>query len=116
MTASDNLKVALLEGKRLNGDPVKEESVHPEQERRRRTDVDDDRLASAVASGVKRGIHELLADEETMDRFWETGYKKLTAHVGNNASQWVGRRILAALIAAVFVWALAWMMKNGAIK
>lgn len=85
-------------------------------ERRRRTDVDDDRLASAVAHGVKQGITELLDDRELMDRFWEAGYSRITAHAGNNASQWVGRRILAALITAIFVWALAWMVKDGAVK
>lgn len=74
------------------------------------------KLADAVALGVRQGIRELLDDHEAMDKFWETGYQRLTAHAGNNASQWVGKRILAALITAIFVWAFAWMVKHGAIK
>ncbi len=74
------------------------------------------KLADAVALGVKQGINDLLNDRELMDKFWEAGYSRITAHAGNNASQWVGKRILAALITAVFVWALAWMVKHGAIK
>jgi hypothetical protein len=73
-------------------------------------------LSMAVAEGVVQGLKIALKDEELMEDFWKAGFEHLTTHAGSGASQWVGKRILIAAIAAVFIWALGWLFRNGAFK
>jgi hypothetical protein len=78
--------------------------------------IDKEDLAEAVALGMQRGARALLDDKDLVAEFWKAGYSHLTVHAGNGASQWVGKRILTAIIGALFVWAMAWLVKEGALK
>ena len=73
-------------------------------------------LPDMLASSVERAIRRVLADPETARQFWAGGYEELSRHAGNNASQWVGRRLLTTLILAVVTAGLIWLVKTGALK
>lgn len=73
-------------------------------------------LPEMIASSVERAIRRVLADPEMARQFWESGYEELAKHAGNNASQWVGRRLLTTLILAVTTAGIIWLVKTGALK
>lgn len=73
-------------------------------------------LPDMIAGGVERAIRRVLNDPETARQFWASGYEELSKHASNNASQWVGRRLLTALIIAMTTAGLVWLVKTGALK
>lgn len=73
-------------------------------------------LKDAVQAGVHSGFKALMDDDEAVEKFWKGGYGELTKHASNASSQWVGKRLLAAAVTAVFIWAMTWLVKNGGIK
>jgi len=73
-------------------------------------------LTAAVQAGVHSGFKALMDDEEAVEKFWKGGYEEMTKHASNASSQWVGKRILAGAVTAVFIWAATWLFKNGGIK
>lgn len=73
-------------------------------------------MQEAVASGVTEGLKKLVADEELMQRFWESGYQELSTHASKNTSQWIGKRLVTVIATGLFVWSLTWLVKNGIIK
>lgn len=73
-------------------------------------------MSDAIRQGVVEGMRELLRDDEAIAGFWARGYKELTQHTSANASQWVGRRILTAIMVAVFVGSVTWLVKSGNLK
>jgi len=73
------------------------------------SETEKEKLVSAISEAIK-GI---INDEETVKKFWEGGYKELTTHASNASSQWVGKRILAAVITALFIWSMSWLVTNG---
>ncbi len=76
----------------------------------------EDEITAAVAKGVKAGFTAAMDDPDVVEKFWRGGYEQLTQHASAASSQWVGKRILAAAVTALFIWALSWMVKNGALK
>lgn len=78
--------------------------------------LEDTRITEAVAAGVTQAVTALLRDKELMHEFWQMGYEQMTGHAGDGASKWVGKRILAAAIAALFIWSMTWLVRNGALK
>jgi hypothetical protein len=73
---------------------------------------DDERIAKAVETALRR----VLTDEQLTQRFWERGFKELASHADNHASQWIGKRILTAMVVAVTTAGIVWLVKSGAIK
>jgi hypothetical protein len=73
---------------------------------------EDERIARAVETALRR----VLTDEQLTQRFWERGFKELAAHADNHASQWIGKRILTAMVVAVTTAGIVWLVKTGAIK
>jgi hypothetical protein len=73
-------------------------------------------LAAAVSAGVVAGLNKAFQDKELMVKFWNEGFEHLSNSAGKGASQWVGKRILIAAIAAVFIWVMGWLFRNGAFK
>ena len=75
-----------------------------------------DELEQAVARGVVAGAKRLASDPEFAETFWKTGFEHLSRHGGNQASQWLGKRLLTSLIVAVVTAGLLWLAKTGQIK
>jgi len=73
-------------------------------------------MPTMVKHAIKDAIKESLADPEVVKAFWKRGYDEFTGHAGSSASQWVGRRILTAVVTVVFTWTMYYLVKNGAIK
>ncbi len=73
-------------------------------------------LPEMIAGSVERAIRRALADPEMSRQFWAAGYEELSRHAGNNASQWVGKRLLTALIVALTTAGFVWLVKTGALK
>ena len=73
---------------------------------------DDERIAKAVETALRR----VLSDEEVTRKFWERGFRELSDHANNHASQWVGKRILTTFVIAVTTAGIVWLVKTGAIK
>lgn len=69
-----------------------------------------------IAAGFVLGIKAAMKDDELMSDFWAAGYREMTLHASNGASQWIGRRILTAIIAAVTTAGIIWLVKSGALK
>jgi len=78
--------------------------------------MSEDEIRRAVAAGIVDGAHQLADDEKFAAKFWEVGFEHLKSHSTNHASQWVGRRILTALIAAITTAGIIWLVKSGNIK
>ena len=72
-----------------------------------------DKIRQAVREGVADGFKDMLSDKELVASFWQGGYTEFVKHSSNGASQWVGKRILTAVMGALLVWALTWYVKNG---
>lgn len=70
----------------------------------------------AISRGVERGLRAVLSDRVLVESFWEKGYDELTKHAGNNASQWIGKRILVSIIGALVVAGIVWLVKTGNLK
>jgi len=81
---------------------------------RRASDHED--MPAVIKHAIKEAIHESLSDPELVKGFWRRGYEEFTGHAASGASQWVGKRILTALITALFVFAVGYLVKNGALK
>ena len=73
-------------------------------------------IQAAVARGVVEGARRLAEDSDFCERFWRVGFEHLTRHSTNSASQWIGKRILTALVAAVVTAGILWLAKEGALK
>jgi hypothetical protein len=73
-------------------------------------------IEEAVAAGVARAMDAALSDQHRIQKFWRTGFDELSSHASNGASQWVGKRILTALIAAIATVSLVWLVRNGGLK
>lgn len=123
MNASENLRAALLESMRINGDPLKGPAMGDEDRRiadRRAEDVDRvanlEQMEAAVARGVAAGLATVLKDKELMQSIWHEGYIQLAEHASTGASQWVGKRILTTAAFALLGLLLVWLVKTGAIK
>ena len=72
-------------------------------------------VQSAVRDGVVAAIREIANDHELAQTFWRGGFEQLANHAGNASSQWIGRRILTAFIAAAATAGIVWLVKSGAI-
>ena len=75
-----------------------------------------DGVAEGVAAGVVKGFKELIEDKDFCAAFWESGFKELSVHTQNGASQWVGKRIMTWLTTAGLVLCLGWLVKSGSLK
>jgi hypothetical protein len=78
--------------------------------------MSEDDIRRAVAAGVVDGARQLAADSDFAGKFWEVGFTHLRDHTTNHASQWIGRRILTAFVAAVTTAGIIWLVKSGQIK
>jgi hypothetical protein len=73
-------------------------------------------MVKATTEGVERALRNVLSDKELTKAFWQHGFDELSAHTQNNASQWIGKRILTALIIAGTTAGIIWLVKTGALK
>lgn len=73
-------------------------------------------IRNEVRLGVVEGMQSILSDEKLMEEFWRKGYDQLVLHGGNNANQWVGKRILTWLITSIVIAGVVWLLRNGALK
>ena len=89
--------------------------INVEQELRR-IDSQMETMAGQMTVGFESALRKVLSDPQVTTEFWRRGYEELTNHASNNASQWVGKRILVALVVALTGAAIVWLVKNGAIK
>lgn len=69
-------------------------------------------LADAIVIALKRTAH----DQDFARSFWRTGYVELSAHAGNGASQWIGKKLAVWAATAIVGSLLIWLVKTGAIK
>ncbi len=72
-------------------------------------------IEAHVSAGVSQGIRSIVADEAFMKELSEKMSYRFLAFGGNQASQWVGKRILTAAVVAVTGFGVAWLVKNGKI-
>lgn len=75
-----------------------------------------DAIRNEVAAGVVQGLKALADDEDFKQAFWKSGFDELSSHAGNASSQWIGRRILTALIVAITTAGIVWLVKSGGLK
>lgn len=73
-------------------------------------------MRSDIAAGVADGMRELLADDDVVKKFWRRGYAELTEHGQDEASRWIGRRILTSLVIALVTAGLVWLVRSGGLK
>lgn len=73
-------------------------------------------LPEMIASSVERALRRVMSDSELTHRFWQSGYEELVEQASNNASQWVGRRLLTAFVIAAVTAGIVWLVKTGGIK
>lgn len=67
----------------------------------------------AVAEGVKTAIIELSKDDQFGEMFWKKGYLSLAKHVSESSSQWIGGRILTALVMTAVGFGITYLISKG---
>lgn len=72
--------------------------------------------ADDLSRAVETALRRVLSDAQLREEFWEHGYKHLSAHATNGASQWIGKRLLVSLIWAVVGAGIVWLIKLGALR
>ncbi len=75
-----------------------------------------DALPQHLSAAVADGIRSVIADEALMKQFSKSLYDELANHTINNTSQWIGRRILTAMVVAITTAGIIWLVKTGALK
>lgn len=75
-----------------------------------------DTTTDQIEAAIERAFRRVLSDPELRKQFWEAGYRELAAHASDGASQWVGRRLLVAVVWAGIGAGLTYLVKSGAIK
>ena len=70
----------------------------------------------AIHAGTRQALTDILNDRERVQQFWRTGFDELTTHGSNEASQWIGKRLLTGLIVAVMVGCITWLVQTGRLK
>ncbi len=89
---------------------------------RRATDYLADRLTElehkvdSMPQAFEAAFRRVLSDDRLVSEFWQRGYRELSDHAGNGASQWIGKRLLTTLVVAIVTAGLVWLVKTGAIK
>lgn len=74
-----------------------------------------DGIEERVAAGIVRGVKQLLADPEFMEIASERFTHRVFLAGSKQASQWVGGRILTAIVVAVVGLGIGWLVKTGRI-
>ena len=69
-----------------------------------------------IEQALERALRRVLSDSQLRAQFWEAGYVELSKHASNGASQWIGKRLLVAVVWAGVGAGLTWLVKSGAIK
>lgn len=75
-----------------------------------------DAMPTQLSAAVADGIRSVIADEALMKQFSKSLYDELANHTINNTSQWIGRRILTAMVVAITTAGIIWLVKTGALK
>lgn len=89
---------------------------------RRATDYLADRMTELehkvenMPKAFEDAFRRVLADDKLVSDFWQRGYRELSDHAGNGASQWIGKRLLTTLVAAIVTAGIVWLVKTGALK
>ena len=78
--------------------------------------MEDRRDPDTTAQAFEAALRRVIADDEVVVSFWKRGYQELAEHTTNGASQWIGRRILTAIVVAGVTAGLVWLIKTGALK
>lgn len=73
-------------------------------------------LPPLMQAAMAGAIREVLADQEVTSKFWAQGYEQIQEHAVNRGTQWVGKRLMTALITAVVTAGFVWLVRSGAIK
>jgi len=73
-------------------------------------------MPAMIASSVELALRRVLSDSELRRKFWESGYQELSAHASNNASQWIGKRLLTSAAIAITTALIVWLVRSGNIK
>lgn len=86
--------------------------------------VIEEKMADQVAEGLVRGVKLLMIQDKEagvgepslVKTFWATGYRELTKKATTETTQWVGKKMVIAVVTGVFVWCVVFLVKNGAFK
>jgi hypothetical protein len=73
-------------------------------------------LPEMIAASVERALRRVLSDSELRRQFWEAGYAELSNHASNNASQWIGKRLLTSAAIALTTAMIVWLVRSGGLK
>jgi len=65
---------------------------------------------------VAGAVRAILQDKELIREFWETGFTELSRHTRNEASMWIGKRIMTWLVGVLTLAGIGWLIRSGAIK
>lgn len=66
-----------------------------------------------VSEGVQAGVRALASDPAFGEAFWAKGFENLSKHATNSTSQWIGKRLLTALVVAAVTAGITWLVKTG---
>jgi hypothetical protein len=73
-------------------------------------------MPDMIAASVERALRRVLSDQTLRKQFWEAGYNELSNHAGNNASQWIGKRLLTSAAIALTTALIVWLVRSGGLK
>jgi len=69
-----------------------------------------------VSEAMELALRNVAQDKGLIAAFWKRGYEELTSHAGNNASQWIGKRLLTSVVLALTTAAIVWLVRSGNLK
>lgn len=105
----------------MNPDPPSHDDMQDVklQELLRRTEPDRRDSGTSVElleRAMERALRRVLNDSELREAYWAAGYKEFEKHAGSAAAQWVGRKVIHILLAALLAGSLTWAVVTGRIK
>jgi len=80
------------------------------------TEFTDRRATSELGDEVAGAVRAILQDKDLIREFWETGFTELSRHTRNEASMWIGKRIMTWLVGVITLAGIGWLIRSGAIK
>lgn len=69
-----------------------------------------------ISAGFEKALRTVAKDSDFAKPFWQQGADHMIERVTAQGSQWIGKRILTALVGAVLVATITWMVASGRFK
>lgn len=69
-----------------------------------------------ISAGFEAALRNVAKDSDFARPFWQHGFDEMVERATAQGAQWVGKRIITALVGAALVAAITWAVLSGRFK